>query len=118
MALHRAAKLSRRGWLCVLAEHERECVGVKDVILFLFCVLLFVPRVFGQVERTDTLEQRQPLELVFADSIVPQDYHEMMLTTGASYGHRRPLHDGRMTQKVEWGISDKLQVSTFLNPPH
>jgi len=31
------------------------------------------------------LEQRQPLELVSADSIVPQDRHEMMLTSGGWY---------------------------------
>ena len=99
-------------------EDERECVAVKDVILLLFCVLLFVPQVFGQIEKTDTLEQRQPLELVFADSIVPQDHREMMLTTGAWYSRRRPVHEGRLTQKVEWGVSDRLQISGFVNPFH
>jgi hypothetical protein len=32
-----------------------------------------------------SLEQRQPLELVYADSIVPQDRHETMLTTEAGH---------------------------------
>jgi hypothetical protein len=62
------------------------------------------------------LEQRQPLELVFADSIVPQDRHEMMLTSGAWYSQQRGnIHDALFTQKVEWGISDKLQISAFVN---
>jgi hypothetical protein len=70
--------------------------------------------VYGQEQQT--LEQRQPLELVFADSIVPQDRHEMMLTTGGWYS-RQPddIHDALLTQKIEWGISDKLQISTFVN---
>jgi hypothetical protein len=82
--------------------------------------LVFVSAVpvLGQIDKTDTLEQRQPLELVFADSIVPQDYREMMLTTGAWYSRRRPVHEGRLTQKVEWGISDRLQISGFVNPLH
>jgi hypothetical protein len=74
--------------------------------------------VLGQIDKADTLEQRQPLELVFADSIVPQDYREMMLTTGAWYSRRRPVHEGRLTQKVEWGISDRLQISGLVNPVH
>ena len=62
-----------------------------------------------------SLEQRQPLELVFADSIVPQDRHEMMLTTGGWYTQQRgDSHYALLTQKIEWGISDKLQVSTFV----
>jgi hypothetical protein len=63
-----------------------------------------------------SLEQRQPLELVFADSIVPQDRHEMMLTTGGWYSQQRGnIHDVLFTQKVEWGISDKLQISALVN---
>jgi hypothetical protein len=62
-----------------------------------------------------TLEQRQPLELVFADSIVPQDRHEMMSTTGGWYSERSDNHDSLFTQKIEWGISDRLQISTFWN---
>jgi hypothetical protein len=70
--------------------------------------------VYGQEQQT--LEQRQPLELVFADSIVPQDRHEMMLATGVWYSRQRgDIHDALLTQKIEWGISDKLQISTFVN---
>jgi len=60
-----------------------------------------------------SLEQRQPLELVFADSIVPQDRHEAMFTTGLWYFRRGSANHGSLTQKVEWGISDRLQVSMF-----
>jgi hypothetical protein len=69
------------------------------------------PQTYAQ---NQTLEQRQPLELVFADSIVPQDRHEAMFTTGAWYFRHGALRHASLTQKVEWGISDKLQVSTFL----
>jgi Putative MetA-pathway of phenol degradation len=62
----------------------------------------------------ESLEQRQPLELVFADSIVPQDRHEAMFTTGLWYFRRGSVNHGLLTQKVEWGISDRLQVSTFV----
>src|ERR1700730_2179285 len=63
-----------------------------------------------------SLEQRQPLELVFADSIVPQDRHETMFTTGGWYSEQHGgIHDALLTQKVEWGISNKLQISTFVN---
>jgi hypothetical protein len=62
-----------------------------------------------------SLEQRQPLELVFADSIVPQGRHEMMLVTGGWYLRRGTLRTASLTQKVEWGISDELQVSTLVN---
>jgi hypothetical protein len=89
---------------------------VKPIVLASFLVIAFVLPAIAQADRATTLEQRQPLELIFADSVVPQDHHEMMLTTGAWYSRRRPLHDGRLTQKMEWGISDKLQVSAFVNP--
>src|ERR1700688_653297 len=70
-------------------------------------------RAYGQ---DASLEQRQPLELVFADSIVPQDRHETMFTSGAWYSRQRGnTHDALLTQKVEWGISDKLQISTLVN---
>jgi hypothetical protein len=62
-----------------------------------------------------SLEQRQPLELVFADSIVPQDRHEMLLVTGVWYLRRGTVRTALLTQKVEWGISDELQVSTLVN---
>jgi hypothetical protein len=66
-----------------------------------------------------TLEQRQPLELVFADSIVPQDRHEMMLTTGVWYSRQHgDVRDLLLTQKIEWGISDSLQVASFVNVVH
>ena len=61
-----------------------------------------------------SLEQRQPLELVFADSIVPQDCHEAMFTTAAWYSRHGHLRSAMLTQKVEWGISDQLQVSTLV----
>jgi hypothetical protein len=79
--------------------------------VLLGCTLIL--RAHGQDQ---TLEQRQPLELVFADSIIPQDRHEMMLTTGGWYSRPRgDIHDALLTQKIEWGISDKLQISTFVN---
>ncbi|HMG76134.1 MAG TPA: transporter [Pyrinomonadaceae bacterium] len=61
-----------------------------------------------------SLEERQPLELVFADSIVPQDRHETMLTTGVWYFRHHSAYQALLTQKVEWGISDQLQVATFI----
>ncbi len=61
-----------------------------------------------------SLEQRQPLELVYADSIVPQDRHETMLTTGLWYFRKDASHHASVTQKIEWGISDALQVSTTM----
>lgn len=82
------------------------------------CFLIMSGPQFALAQQTEgtTLEQRQPLELVFADSIVPQDRHEAMLTTGLQYWRRGRLHDLLLTQKVEWGISERLQVSTFANP--
>src|ERR1043166_8341170 len=84
----------------------------RSVCLVLLLVFLGGSAVYGQEQ--PTLEQRQPLELVFADSIVPQDRHEMMLTTGGWYSRQGgDIHDALLTQKVEWGISDKLQISAF-----
>jgi hypothetical protein len=91
---------------------------VKGIILVSFFVVISAMTLLAQIDKTDTLEQRQPLEVVFADSIVPQDYREMMLTTGVWYSHRPPVHEGRLTQKVEWGVSDKLQISGFVNAFH
>lgn len=89
------------------------------VLIFACLVFVFsVTPATGQIDDASTLEQRQPLELMFADSIVPQDRHEMMLTTGAWYSRQRSLQDGQLTQKAEWGISDKLQISAFANPLH
>src|ERR1700730_5051926 len=68
--------------------------------------------VYGQ---QSALEQRQSLELVFADSIVPQDRHEMMLVTGGWYFRHGKLRTALLTQKVEWGISDEFQVSILGN---
>jgi hypothetical protein len=83
-------------------------------------LLLLSPALGRQQARAQepSLEQRQPLELVHADSIVPQDRHELMSTTGGWYSRDRGIHDGLLTQKVEWGISDRLQVSTFVDFVH
>jgi hypothetical protein len=81
-------------------------------VFLVACIAMATIPAFGQEQ---TLEQRQPLELVFADSIVPQDLHEMMFTTGGWYSERNGNHESLLTQKIEWGISDKLQVSAFWN---
>jgi hypothetical protein len=94
-------------------RHNSALTIVYKALLF---VLLALPAFAQDGTSGPNLEQRQPLELVFADSIVPQDRHETMLTTGAWHFRRGSLSDGRITQKVEWGISDSLQVSTFLIP--
>jgi hypothetical protein len=79
-------------------------------------LLIILCRVAGQQANAQqqSLEQRQPLELVFADSIVPQDTHEAMFTTGAWFLRHSSLRRRSLTQKIEWGISDQLQVSTFV----
>jgi hypothetical protein len=88
------------------------------IMLRAICSVLFLhlslagQEVYGQQA---SLEQRQPLELVFADSIVPQDRHEMMLVTGGWYLRHGTLRTALLTQKVEWGISDQLQISTLIN---
>jgi hypothetical protein len=39
----------------------------------------------------------------------------MMLTTGGWYSRLRgETHDKLLTQKIEWGVSDRLQLSTFI----
>jgi hypothetical protein len=82
----------------------------------IFLLLGFLAGCFVYGQEQQTLEQRQPLELVFADSIVPQDRHEAMFTTGGWYSQQQgDTHAALLTQKVEWGISDKLQVSTFVH---
>jgi hypothetical protein len=78
-----------------------------SILMFAYILFLVPPVTFCQ----DTLEQRQPLELVFADSIVPQDRHEAMLTTGFWYSRRDTQRKTSLAQKIEWGLSDKLQVS-------
>jgi len=75
--------------------------------LLLACVVANAPA------HAQDLEQRQPLELVAADSIVPQDRHETMLTSGGWYYRDGSVHDAMFTQKVEWGISNRLQVAAF-----
>jgi len=85
------------------------------VVLLLLAALSLSAR---QIDKADTLEQRQALEMVFADSIVPQDRHEMMLTTGTWYSHSGSVHDVMLTQKIEWGITEKFQISGFTNPVH
>jgi hypothetical protein len=86
--------------------------------LFLIFTAISVSPASAQILDESSLEQRQPLELVFADSIVPQDRHEMMLTTGSWYARQGTIDTGRLTQKMEWGISERLQISTFVNPLH
>lgn len=82
----------------------------------LVLLLGFFAGCFAHGQEQQTLEQRQPLELVFADSIVPQDRHEAMFTTGGWYSQERgDIHTASLTQKVEWGISDNLQISTFVH---
>jgi hypothetical protein len=82
----------------------------------IFLLLGFLAGCFVYGQEQQTLEQRQPLELVFADSIVPQDRHEAMFTTGGWYSQQQgDTHATLLTQKVEWGISDKLQVSTLVH---
>ncbi|HZS45454.1 MAG TPA: hypothetical protein VFC63_10160 [Blastocatellia bacterium] len=85
--------------------------------LFPFCVLSLLTLLGSKslLAQQDSLEQRQPLELVFADSIVPQDRHEMMSTTGIWYFRNGISRNASVTQKIEWGISDQLQISTFVH---
>jgi hypothetical protein len=92
-------------------------IAVKTATLAISLTICVTPAI-AQIPDGDTLERRQALELVFADSIVPQERHEMMLTTGSWYARGHGVHDGRLTQKMAWGISDKLQISTFVNPLH
>jgi hypothetical protein len=41
-----------------------------------------------------------------------------MFTTGGWYSKQQgDTHAALLTQKVEWGISDTLQVSTFVHAP-
>jgi hypothetical protein len=84
----------------------------KITVIVSLLVSVLCPRAYGQEV---SLEQRQPLELVYADSIVPQDTHEMMLTSGAWYLRSGDLHDSFLAQKIEWGISDSLQVAAFVH---
>jgi hypothetical protein len=84
-----------------------HCIGF--VLILLQCGLAS-----NAQSQQKTLEQRQPLESVYADSIVPQDRHETMLTTGVWYFRKHASHHASLTQKIEWGISDALQVSTTM----
>jgi hypothetical protein len=85
---------------------------VKAMPLWVFVLLPVRLSMYGQEQ---SLEQRQPLELVYADSIVPQDRHEMMLTSGLWYMRHGTSRDALLTQKMEWGISDRLQVAVFFH---
>lgn len=86
---------------------------------FLLTLSLFPHISHAQHEKQEnSLEQRQPLELIFADSIVPQDRHETMLTTGAWHFRNGALRNSLVTEKIEWGISNALQVSTFVQVLH
>src|SRR5882762_7058627 len=95
-----------------LGSIARRLLRITVCLLFLLLCGLAGTSLFGQQE---SLEQRQPLELVFADSIVPQDRHEMMTTTGVWYFRHGDLRNASLTQKIEWGISDQLQISTFVH---
>jgi hypothetical protein len=86
-----------------------ECRTMRLLLLIILCVACR-----QACAQDPSLEQRQPLELVFADSIVPQDRHEAMFTTGMWYFRRGSSNHSTLSQKVEWGISDQLQVSTFV----
>jgi hypothetical protein len=81
----------------------------RPVVLFLFVLAA------RQLVAQESLEQRQPLELMYADSIVPQDRHEMMLTTGVWHSRDDAIRASSLTQKLEWGLSDQLQISTFIH---
>jgi hypothetical protein len=105
----------------VLVTNQQDSIAVvistillKSAGIALSLVLLCQWSLAQQPEKS--LEQRQPLELVFADSIVPQDRHELMSTTGTWYFLHGSLRDAHLTQKVEWGISNSFQVSAFLTP--
>jgi hypothetical protein len=88
---------------------------MRHIYAALYPLLALVLLLEGQYSHCQdkSLEQRQPLELVFADSIVPQDRHELMLTAGAWYFRRGDLQRQSLTQKGEWGLSDQLQISVF-----
>jgi hypothetical protein len=94
----------------ILATIARQLRRITVCLLLLLFCGLAGTSLYAQQE---TLEQRQPLELVFADSIVPQDRHELMSTTGVWYFRHDALHNASLTQKVEWGLSDQLQISVF-----
>jgi hypothetical protein len=93
------------------------CLACRIVVVVgcLVAVLASRGRAWAQTPppKAPTLEERLPLELIFADSIVPQDRHETMLTTGGWMQRGRPETGDQVTQKVEWGVSDHLQVSAF-----
>jgi hypothetical protein len=91
-----------------------KCARIVAVVLSLI-MLCLGPAFAQQSEADKNLEQRQPLELAFADSIVPQDRHETMLTTGAWYFRRGSERSRALTQKAEFGITDRLQVAAFVN---
>src|SRR6266478_10173661 len=90
---------------------RRPVVRRGACLLLLFQSALITHLAYAQQK---SLEQRQPLELVYADSIVPQDRQETMLTTGVWYFRKDGSHHASVTQKIEWGISDELQVSTIM----
>ena len=87
---------------------------MQQSMVYLFLLFLFSFAVSSAYGDADALENRQPLELVFADSIVPQGRHETMLTTGGWYSRHGRIHHALLTQKVEFGITDQFQISTFM----
>jgi len=77
------------------------CAAFRDIFLLLGALAgCFV---YGQEQQT--LEQRQPLELVFADSIVPQDRHEAMFTTGGCIPNNKVTLTPRCSRRRWSGVS-------------
>jgi hypothetical protein len=104
-----------------LLEEEEVIMFSSERTMYLLLVMICCATCRQASAQDQSLEQRQPLELVFADSIVPQDRHEAMFTTGMWYFRRGSANHESFTQKVEWGISDRLQISTsveLLNSSH
>jgi hypothetical protein len=94
---------------CAVRESLMSSSGQRATLfLITFCSIAV------SLSAQPSLEQRQPLELVFVDSIVPQDRHEMMSTTGAWHARDGATRNVALTQKVEWGLSDQLQIATFV----
>ena len=93
-----------------------ECLCLRPPVAS-SCCLAFSQDALYMVKSSRRLSSDNRWNSSFADGpIVPQDRHEAMFTTGGWYSQRQgDTHAALLTQKVEWGISDKLQVSTFVH---